>query len=365
MVDIDTTYTDDAQYLNGFAYRDLGVGESFINVANNVCWFPHNLGGIADGQMFEDRGLTRAQMGRVLGENFLALRATGTDPVVAIKVAYIRSQLIQTGLISNLWVPATYHVNYIDTNTGIARPNFNDQVTAAGGFDYGANCDVNFRNSVKDNLLNVICCLAYVFRTRAHHYTPDILPVYQKMYPKMGFNPAEWGLSIDQINVMALHCIPPIVLDHVWTYCVQNSHCSGTLVKRYNSPAAGTAAFFAARNSIHDLKNVVPSLIALHKDAVDACDAICRDYERNRWIGSINHKYYGVERKVIDESILGGLAALTISILMAFDPTAPMLQSPSLKRVSSNAPITTAVIGTALKTIVKSEKFAQKMLGIS
>lgn len=364
-MNIATIYSPEAEYLNGFAYRDLGVGESFINVATNTCWFPHGVQGIADGQMFEDAGFDRAQMGRILGENYINLRAAGVDPVVAIKVAYIRSQIAQTGLISNRWVPATYNVNYLDCNTGANRVDFNADVTNAGGFNYAVNCDANFRNSVKDNLLNVICCLAYVFRTRAHHFTPDILPTYQKMYPKMDFNPAEWGLTIDQINVMALHCIPPNVLDHVWTYCVQNSHCSGTLVKRYNSPAAGTAAFFAARNSIHDLKNVVPSLIELHKDAVDSCEAICREYERNRWTGSINHKYYGVDRRVIDESVLGGLAALTISILTAFDPTAPMLQSPSLKRVSSNAPITTAVIGTALKTIVKSEKFAQKMLGIS
>jgi len=81
-----------------------------------------------------------------------------------------------------------------------------------------------------------------------------------------------------------------------------------------------------------------------------------------RWTGSINHRFYGVQKREFDENRYAGITALVKGALENFTPEAQLNNAPSLTRVANNAPITSAVLGVVLRQITSSPKYIDKYI---
>lgn len=91
---------------------------------------------------------------------------------------------------------------------------------------------------------DLICLVAYVFRTRGHHFLDSYSDKYNDMLGKIGMPLSQIGLTLKELFYHSVHAIFPILLDGHWKRCVENSRCSGALTKRYNCPIAGTAGVY-------------------------------------------------------------------------------------------------------------------------
>lgn len=80
---------------------------------------------------------------------------------------------------------------------------------------------------------------------------------------------------------------------------------------------------------------VAPGIGKLLEHEVAYLEQANRIITENRWAGSVNAVYYGVQRTLIDEKRLGAIGAVILAAVtqMAFDN--PMQESMSLKRVAN------------------------------
>jgi len=350
--------------VNGFAERDLSGGEFLQPTGNNTVFFQDGCPSLATGQYLQAVVMTRAEASTMLAINYARLVAGGLPSVPASRIAFIRVMLAQKGLISPRWTTDELSTRYNES------VQLNNVVVPAD--EYGAVAQIVALNSwgaadavkiaLKANLTDIICTLAFVFRTRAHHYKPDLEIVYTRILGRCGIAIADLSITCEQMFTLALHAIPPIVLDLFWDRCRLQGHCSGALNKRWTSAPAGSAALFAIRTGLRDLTMMFPAIIAKHEAIALALDAECDYLENHRWEGSINHNYYGVPRHAFDENLLSGIISLLLGSLNQFAPNSNLANSPSLIRVGQNAPLTQAVIGTIMRQIVRSEAFVTKYI---
>jgi len=80
--------------------------------------------------------------------------------------------------------------------------------------------------------------------------------------------------------------------------------------------------------------------------------------------GSVNHRYYGVEKVLIDEDRFTITAAAGKAALKEYVPGSALLRSYALNRVADKNEITGAVIHIAMKAYAKREEVGTQIFAI-
>ncbi len=91
---------------------------------------------------------------------------------------------------------------------------------------------------------NIVCLIAYQFHSKGHHFLDSYQENYDKLCGKIKGDSAPLRATWAQISNVALHAIPPIILDKFWEYSVQTSRCAPSLQLRWEVPAAGNVAIY-------------------------------------------------------------------------------------------------------------------------
>jgi len=359
---MDTIFTLDET--NGIQERDIGGGEDLFRSPGNTVWSVFGGGVEPRGQYLHRQVWSRALWGRTLYLNYIKLFQSDNalDNATLVNLALYKTFLLQRGLISPLWNIDDLHVRYIESQTEVDGYDIAAAFAAIPGADIVGVLTEARRARVKSMLPELVTIMGYMFRARGHHYKPEFEPTYIRLMAKVGIAPTDLGCTIAQLFTLGLHCIPPLILDEYWLWCVQNGKTSGALCKRYNCAPAGSAGLYAIRIGLNDLIAVMPVIGERYHDTIQNFEAFMDTLANNRWVGSINHNFYGVARQEIDETTLYALASIIFSAYEAFSPGVPLTKSLSLKRFAENAPLTGSIVGTMFKTLLKSESFAQKYL---
>jgi len=280
----------------------------------------------------------------------------------AAKIAFLRFLAVRVGLISPDFQTATYHVKY---NEAI-RLNAADTATAivAATVNVRELLSEDLRRKLQKDFSNIVCCIAYMFRVRGHHFIPDMKTKYQDLWKrcqKVGDNP---GVDWEVIAHDALHAIMPLVLDEYWVKCSEEGKIAGALVKRIDSAPAGVAAVRAVYAGAEDLRMAIPGIYSKFKTHFDELDALVHKLRANRWSGSINRRYYGPDAEAINfnEQRFGAIAAVVVNCLQSFAPGSQLLESKSLQRIANNAPITGGFISTGIAALSRDPGITRAML---
>jgi len=409
---METTLTE--QHLNGFSHKDLGTTEVLVSsdintyVFDTICAIPSvNDDGV--------RGIPEhspKQVLRFIRLNYSYLRHRGLPGDKAFQLAYLRWCAVKEALVSPNFDPADYFVHYTEAKfiplsfddlpfpfrireEGETLEDYQSALAAAKlayvGTEYGIDekerrargqqfaneliaqfsDELNDKqgawsraqiDTIRDQFGNIVCMLAFVFRSRGHHYLPTYESIYRRLWSSCGQNPDQMICTFQELFTIGLHAIYPIILDDFWIFCVRNGYCSGSLKKRLDCAAAGSAFVYALYNGLNDILTVFPKL---REDNLEPFTRLKTFYERLhqlRWIGSINHTFYGSTRETIDENLFSALASIVVGVYREFVPQSPLLSSLSLQRIGNNAPLVGGVIGTALRALTRSEKFQQKYI---
>jgi len=404
--------------LNGFAKKDLGTAEILEAKAVNTYLFDRFTAFATvgeDGKRVMEAP-TQEQMHRFVRLNYSYLRHFGFSERKAFSIAFCRWLAVRESLVSPRFDPVDFHVQYTEALEIIATP---EEFTSSLIFRakkeqeteeeyreardtyrtqqlilrYGPDSDTRLKNNrwISQDLLtrygvelddetgefsrvdldffityfpDLICLIAFVFRSRGHHYIGTYEAIYRRLYASCGLNPDNMEFSFQELATVTFHAIYPIILDEFWLGCARDNLCAGSLVKRIGCAPAGSAYVYALRHGLDDIFMVFP---VIKEENQDKYDRLVQFHERliaNRWLGSINHTFYGVGREILDESLFSALASIVIGVYKEFVPTSPLLGSVSLTRIGNNAPLIGAVIGTALKALTRSEAYNKKYIEV-
>lgn len=265
-------------------------------------------------------------------------------PLVITRIAYLRMLAARIGLYRSADNPAAHNCRYAD----FTIHNGNVPLPGPYGQHLIAHLPVDVRLALRAKFSNMVCCVAYMFRVRGHHYLDEFQARYSALWRKCLYQEDDPGLPWVYIARHVLHAIYPDDLDAYWMNCVQNARCSGTLIKRYNSAPAGIAGIAALRKGIDDLFMVFPTIAERNQNAIDHLEALELQVTNDRWAGSVNRRFYGGAQLVVDEALLAALAASVLGALQSFAPNSPLAQSRALARIAQNAQITQGVIAQVL-----------------
>jgi hypothetical protein len=353
---MDIQFNDDD--LNGECLIGNPEGEKLEMTPATRVVFPHNTPAAANNAPATNVAFSNAQAQAFVLAQMNALRAyDGQISInVAAAVSYIRFLAARKGLISPDFQTATYNVNYNDAVRLPANANVDG---ALGDWDEArlrAAFSGDFKRRIRNQFSDLVCMVAYMFRVRGHHFLPDMDAKYdvlwQRCLRRVEEKPANWEF----IARHALHAVMPQVLDTFWHNCVNQSVCSGALIKRYDSAPAGSSGILALQKGVDDIRLVLPGAFDLVADQVQALSEISESIKGSRWGASVNHNYYGVPRIRIDEAAVGVLASVTLGVYAQLAPNAQVRNAPSLKRLAELAPVTGGAIGRMAMATVQSGK---------
>jgi len=397
-------------HINGFEERDLSAGEDLRRTNSNVHVFATGLPSANDPNVRTIFNAT--QMREFFRLNFCWLRQCGVPERNAVVLAFLKFLNAQASLVSPRYSPADYNVHYseavvipqdVDELARILRPRQegetadewdiaiagqeDDIIDAIGTLEERAAMGPTFLNRAelinqwnddleailphmdaydfawyRANYANLICMVAFVFRTRAHHYLATFDAVYNRLYTRLGLDPNDVDISVQELATTATHAIFPSILDGFWERHKENGSIHGALVKRFDSAPAGSAFVYSLRNGIKDVTTVFPQLRTQNQAIIDALEADYDYLRANRWEGSINHNYYGVARHAIDESTYFAVSSIVFGVYREFVPNAPLIASASLQRLAGNAPVIGAVLGAVLLEVTAAETFIAKYI---
>jgi hypothetical protein len=293
----------------------------------------------------------------------------------AARIGYWRLIAASQGLISPDFAPGANHVQYndavrqhaIDRNAVVAFINANQPIF--NGFDLRVTLSEGFCEGVKDSFVDMVCLIAYVFRARGHHYVDSAGDpygaLYDRIWQKCRRDVNQVGVPFRFVALHALHAIYPNVLDQTWRHYVDTQGCNGALIKRFDTAPAGSAAAFIVEIGYRDIRMVAPGIETALGDAVPYMRTVVGHLKADRWVGSVNARYYGVERYHYDESRFSAIAATLQSALSALAERNPMLGSNALRRVAANAPIIGAVLGNAMSRLPDREETIAPLLMVA
>jgi len=304
---------------------------------------------------------------RFLLVNYVHLREHNIEHENATKLAYLRLMASTLKLISPTYDPADWDVKYNDARfvswdgdylqrTENLAANVNDDVKIAME-DYYLGLAPDTRREIRLQFTNMVCLMAYMFRIRGHHWLDDYEDRVEDLWMKCLYKPRSNMIPFDLAFTVGLHAIIPKILDTFWLDSVKNNRCAGTLIKRVNAAPAGSAAIHAISQGIRDIKVAFPSLTDYLRDEVKELTAHLSRIESNRWIGSINAKYYGQTYELFDEHHVSVLAAAVKTIYENLAEDSPLKDSPAIKRVANQSPVTGKVVALAAQRGIKREEF--------
>lgn len=362
---------DDTQ-INGDILVKAVVGDSYDRNASYMVYVPTDMN-VAD----QPGDFEPINHGRRAVTAFLAVNCSHiheVDPNVtfedAAELAYIRYLALKYRLISPLYRINDYHCDYnqcellgmADVNAVLA----NDDV----GFPAVNQAAVQSalatvlvpakRNALHKAFINLVCLVAYMFRSRGHHYMPEMLAKYNEVWGKTGSKDVAFRNDFGRISTIGLHAIMPIILDDFWTQMKDEEKCDPVLMLRWDCAAAGTALFQVLSQGIKDLSVVFPKIREIMKTEIDYVEQMAEEIESDRWAHSINARFYNATRGRLNENHSGAVGALISAVMTSLTPEADLNKSAALKRAARFAPITGAAMGAAIRAFVKSDKFIEQ-----
>lgn len=338
------------EILNGSHYLGLQEGELLVRKGANCIVFPHDC-------PVAQRPLEYVNMDADLASNFIAhnvyqlMRTVDHDGAGlslrdASIVAYHRLLAVKHGLVSPKFVPADFHVDYtecalLDKEAEIPKDVFEPKAIRDVLTDA-------VQKSIAETFTDRVCLVAFIFRSRGHHYMDSYEQLYGKIWQKCRYGDDKLYISFQNLATLALHAVYPSILEDFWTEGVRNMHVNGALAKRYDGAPAGAAGPYILQQGIQDLQMIAPGLRDVLKEGYEYLEGVIEDLRIHRYAGSVNARYYGTKKVHFDEKRVSAIAATIVAALEGLASDAPMLGSPALNRIANNAPLTGAVFAKAV-----------------
>lgn len=194
---------------------------------------------------------------------------------------------------------------------------------------------------LREQFTDMVCLVAFMFRTRGHHWTTDMDGTYRKLWRGCVRSEGRETLLCDweSCSRHVLKSVYPSDLDEYWRHSIRMSKCSAKLAIRWDAPCAGTASIVALRRGYDDLVAAFPVLSEKMAAGVEALEEQEDKVRQHRWATSVNARYYGVPQTRIDERALAPLAACVMAALEQFCEDAPLAKSKALERLANSAPL--------------------------
>lgn len=359
--DVDAVRFKDA---NGETFTGTSEGENLVSEAGNLILIPPMLAPAT--QPFEEVNWKDGEILLFLVTNFAHLKpllVNVPDQDIYL-ICYHRYLAVHLGLVSPLFATSDFHVDYNDCVWA------SEKEFAAGIKLLGADNGASFlKLATEDQLTTLrltftdrVCLVAFVFRTRAHHYTDDLLPTYANVWAKTRHARGSELIAWKLIAVNALHAIFPILLERFWKASIDGGLCNGALVKRFDSAAAGCAGAFVINQGLADIRQIAVGVDTRLASTVSYLEELIAQLKGSRYAGSVNHRYYGVARVRVDESRLGTAASLIKAALDGLAPEDPLGKSAALRRIAGLAPITGRLLARAVIQLPQRPEVIEPLL---
>jgi hypothetical protein len=212
-----------------------------------------------------------------------------------------------------------------------------------------------WKANARKHFTDIVCCIAYIFRVRGHHYKADLKDRYLSLWGRCLHDEKDLPLPWDILATDVFHAIFPDTLDDFWIESADKTRCAGTLIKRVDSAPAGAAGILALEKGYNDIAMTFPFIEDRIKEPVETMKRIVVDLENSRWGGSINHNLYGVPKLRYNETNVGVLASVVVGVYKTMAQDSLLLQSPALLRLAELAPATGGAIGIMAKRTLALE----------
>jgi hypothetical protein len=342
--------------LNGECFIVGAEGEVEEMVDKNVVIFPPGCPSVGPTDIGAALTFTADQMGDFLVANTAHSIQAGRSAADAAKIAYVRFLAARNGLISPDLAPAAHNVRYNHAQR-VAEPvmvELRADVIGNAAHEAAIRAAItgDFKRLARRSFTDIVCCVAYIFRVRGHHYRDDILDRYVSLWSRCLKRDAELPASWELLATDALHAIMPDVLDNFWAEAAAGAHCAGALIKRLDSAPAGVAGVMALKRGLSDVMMLFPGVADKVPDSYRYFTDVAGKVEASRWGGSINCRFYGVSRIRVDEGRIGALASVVMGIYDQLATDSKLRESPALKRLAEAAPATGGAIGQAARRTI-------------
>jgi len=353
--------------INGDCFILGTEGEPEEDVALNHVIFTNGMPAATDANACQPVAFTAAEATHFIKGNCYRLFTNGVAFQDALYLAYLRFLAPRNGLISPEFTTNVWNVRYNDAKrltvaqtgalvAGLTLGDggaFADQAAFLAAWGGAAN--VTNKARARKMFTDIVCCIAYMFRVRGHHYRQDLDQRYKTLWARCLHVDADIQSSWQNIATTGLHAIMPQILDRFWQNAVQNSSCAGTLIKRFDSAPAGAAGIMALKKGLDDINMIFPNIVKRVPDSKLAFDTIYANVSGSRWGASINARYYGVNRIQFNEGDVGALASVVLGVYDQLAPTADLRDSMALQRLAKIAPATGGAIGQAALRTTRSD----------
>lgn len=349
-------FTLTVEDLNGDCFIVGAEGETEVETSTNIVYFPHNWP--ADNRM--ENGLTNAMCLDLLKLNYMQSTQAGRIPEVAAKVAFVRMLASKQVHMHPDFTTALKHVKYNHARrlTAEAQAALVRQYPADFDAILNRELPADIKTKLRKHYSDYVCCVAYIFRVRGHHYKVDYLDRYKTLWNRCLHAESDLPLPWEFLATDALHAITPIDLDNFWHECVETSKCAGTLIKRFDSAPAGCAGVSALNRGLQDVLMLFPGVIDRVPESYAAFTALKDRVLNSRWGGSVNNRYYGTHRIRVDENAIGALASVVMGVYEYLAEGSKLRDSPALKRLAEIAPATGGALGVAAFRATKDERLS-------
>lgn len=297
-------------------------------------------------------------------EKIDALNGKQIIELVYLRMLYYRLRLLTSGMTAE-----NCRCKYVEVETCAigANPARAWTTAANDGFRKAKNTVRQLLDRHKDHLgyvrrqcTNMLCLVAYMFRSQGHHYLADYQSKYESLWSKWAEADKKFANTWATLATIGCHCIPPYRLDNFWLGAVAEGATAAALSLRVTVPAAGTAAVFTMHAGWIDLVNVYGGCFGQQKELADELEAIYRDLRlpQNRWKFGINAALYGEQSNRLNLEAFAPLAAAVLGAYQELVERSTLVQSASLVREAGNAPLITDLSGS-LAQVYKNQVLRQ------
>lgn len=346
--------------LNGECFIAGAEGEQEVLITNNIVLFPHGFPAAGPDTVGEKVTITAGNANDFMKVNIRASIAAGRDAASAAKIAFIRLLAARQGLMSPDFSPAANNVRYNHAER-MSEENTEASITA-----YNADNAVKtavldtlpqaVRNEIRKKFTDIVCCVAYIFRVRGHHYREDFRDRYVSLWARCLHRDADLPLSWELLATDALHAIMPGHLDDYWVASANAAKCAGTLIKRLDAAPAGVAGVIALDRGLSDVTMLFPGVPHVVPESYSEFQLVRDQVRASRWGGSVNARFYGAARIRVDEGKIGALASVVMGVYANLAPDSKLQQSNALQRLAEAAPATGGAIGNMARRAVQSDE---------